>query len=235
MSGFTKLVPEIIQSSMWNESSDVRIVWITMLAIKDESGYVQGNEKTLARLANVSLDSVTEALQVFLGPDSSSKTPDNEGRRVAPAAGGYIVLNSDIYRAHDDVKREQTRLRVKRHREKMKEKDDNDNGNATVTLPSASASASVSIGINKGTKRGSLVSHGEFGRVRLSKDEMDRLVAAHGDSDTLTAIEFLDTYIEQKGNKYKNHYAAMKADSWVWERVAEKKDKADVSSKGFGE
>ena len=38
MSGFTKLVPEIVLSSIWNESPEVRCVWITMLAIKDENG-----------------------------------------------------------------------------------------------------------------------------------------------------------------------------------------------------
>ena len=38
MSGFTKLVPEIVMSSIWNESPEVRCVWITMLAIKDENG-----------------------------------------------------------------------------------------------------------------------------------------------------------------------------------------------------
>lgn len=32
MSGFTKLVPEIVMSSIWNESPEVRCVWIAMLA-----------------------------------------------------------------------------------------------------------------------------------------------------------------------------------------------------------
>lgn len=98
MSGFTKLVPEIVNSSIWNLSSDIRIVWITMLAIKDADGYVRGDARTIARLANVSLAACEEALQCFQSPDPSSHTPDNDGKRIAPAAGGWIVLNHEKYR-----------------------------------------------------------------------------------------------------------------------------------------
>lgn len=142
MSGFTKLVPEIVQSSIWNEPSDVRVVWITMLAVKDESGYVRGDAKTLARLANVPLESVTVALQAFQSPDPASHTPDHDGRRIAPLPGGWLVLNSDRYRLRDDVTREQTRLRVKKFREKSGSVTQ---CNVTQALPSASASASVSV------------------------------------------------------------------------------------------
>ena len=101
MSGFTKLVPEIIQSSIWNESSDVRVVWITMLATKDANGYVRGDAKTIARLANVPLQAAEEALKRFQEPDPSSHTPDNEGRRIEASPGGWIVLNHDKYRQRD--------------------------------------------------------------------------------------------------------------------------------------
>jgi len=101
MSGFTKLVPEIIQSSIWNEPSDIRIVWITMLAIKDADGFVRGDSQTLARMANVPHEAVIQALERFQSPDPGSGTPDNEGRRIAPAAGGWVVLNHELYRIRD--------------------------------------------------------------------------------------------------------------------------------------
>ena len=156
MSGFTKLVPEIIQSSIWNEPSDVRIVWITLLAMKDENGYVQGDARTIARLANVPTESAEEALRVFQAPDEGSKTPDNDGRRIMRSSGGWIVLNHDIYRAHDDIKREQTRERVRKHRAKAKERDDVTQCNVTGALPSASVSASPSVSVSskKGDARG---------------------------------------------------------------------------------
>ena len=150
MSGFTKLVPEIIQSSIWNESSDVRVVWITMLATKDENGYVRGDAKTIARLANVPLAAAEEALKRFQEPDPSSHTPDNEGRRIEAMPGGWLVLNHDKYRLNDDVKREQTRDRVRKWRESQK---DVTQCNVTVALPSVSVSASESVeGVQGETK-----------------------------------------------------------------------------------
>lgn len=144
MSGFTKLVPEIVLSSIWNESPEVRCVWITMLAIKDENGIVLGTEETLARIANVTLQNVTDAIELFSSPDKHSRTPDNEGRRIAKYDGGWIVLNHGKYREKDDILREKTRERVRRFREKKALERVSQTGNVTVTLPSASASASVS-------------------------------------------------------------------------------------------
>jgi len=144
MSGFTKLVPEIVMSSIWNESPEVRCVWITMLAIKDENGIVLGTEETLARIANVTLQHVTDAIERFSSPDKHSRTPDNEGRRIAKCDGGWIVLNHGKYRENDAVLREKTRERVRRFRERRAMEKGSQTGNVTVTLPSASASASVS-------------------------------------------------------------------------------------------
>jgi hypothetical protein len=144
MSGFTKLVPEIVMSSIWNESPEVRCVWITMLAIKDENGIVLGTDETLARIANVTLQHVTDAIERFSSPDKNSRTPDNEGRRIAKYDGGWIVLNHGKYRANDAVLREKTRERVRRFREKKAMEKGYQTGNVTETLPSASASASVS-------------------------------------------------------------------------------------------
>jgi len=145
MSGFTKLVPEIVMSSIWNESPEVRCVWITMLAIKDEHGIVLGTEETLARIANVTLQHVTDAIERFSSPDKHSRTPDNEGRRIAKCDGGWIVLNHGKYRENDAILREKTRERVRRFREKKALERGCQTGNVTVTLPSASASASASV------------------------------------------------------------------------------------------
>jgi hypothetical protein len=133
MSGFTKLVPEIVQSSIWNEPPEVRVVWITMIATKDESGYVRGDAKTLSRMANVDHETVERALELFQSPDPSSHTPDNEGRRIMAAPGGWIVLNHGIYRAKEEVIREQTRKRVQKYRENKKKGDDVTQGNVTET------------------------------------------------------------------------------------------------------
>ena len=114
---FTKLVPEIIESSIWNEPPEIRVVWITMLAKKNnETGYVRGDARTIARLANVPIEVCERALELFQQPDPTSHTPDNEGRRIAPADGGWTILNNDKYVEYgmrvdqQEIWREQKRL-----------------------------------------------------------------------------------------------------------------------------
>jgi len=134
MDAFTKLAPEIVQSSIWNEPSDIRIVWITLLAIKDAEGYVRGDSQVISRMANVPVESVIIALEKFQQPDKNSHTPDNEGRRIAPAPGGWIVLNHWLYRIED---------RKQIHAEYMRKwrKDVNVNKcDSQVSHPSASVS-----------------------------------------------------------------------------------------------
>jgi hypothetical protein len=115
MSGFTKLVPEIIQSSIWNEPPEIRCVWIAMIATKDQNGYVRGDPRTIARMANVSLESTEKALALFQEPDPSSHTPDNEGRRIAAAPGGWIVLNHELYRTRDHQAEHAAYVKAWRH------------------------------------------------------------------------------------------------------------------------
>jgi len=146
MSGFTKLVPEIVQSSIWNEPSDVRIVWITLLAIKDENGYVRGNDQTIARLANVPLESAQQALQRFQAPDPSSNTPDREGRRIEPIPGGWFVINHSIYRAK--TYNEYEAERKKKYRASHADM----SGTCPGHVPDCSASASASVSVTEGVQ-----------------------------------------------------------------------------------
>ena len=150
MSGFTKLVPEIIQSSVWNEAAEIRCVWIAMIATKDANGYVRGDARTIARMANVEQDSAAIALAMFQEPDPASHTPDNDGRRIMAAPGGWIVLNHDLYRASDDVYREQTKARVRKYREKLNNQEDVTlQGTLPTRYPSASPSVSASDSASK--------------------------------------------------------------------------------------
>jgi len=138
MSGFTKLVPEIVLSSIWNESPEVRCVWIAMLATKDENGYVRGNVASLARIANVSLESAKEAIEKFQLPDPESNTPDNDGRRIQAVPGGWFVLNHALYRGKDYREYEAERKREYRRKHPL-------SGTCPGQVPDSSASASASV------------------------------------------------------------------------------------------
>jgi hypothetical protein len=143
MAGFTKLVPEIVMSSIWNESPEVRCVWIALLATKDENGYVRGNAASLARLANVSLESAKEAIEKFQLPDPESNTPDNDGRRIQAVPGGWFVLNHALYRGKDYREYEAERKKEYRKKHSL-------SGTRPGHVPDASASASASGSVSDG-------------------------------------------------------------------------------------
>lgn len=98
MAGFTKLFQSLLTSSIWQEDDKTRLLWITMLAAADADGLVEGTVPGLANLANISVDDCEQAIAKLEAPDRYSRTPDNEGRRIERADGGWRILNYDAYR-----------------------------------------------------------------------------------------------------------------------------------------
>jgi len=95
---FTKLFASITDSSIWGEDDATRIVWITMLAMADAHGYVGASIPGLAARARKSIPEVESALAKFKAPDPYSRTREHEGRRVADADGGWLLLNYEKHR-----------------------------------------------------------------------------------------------------------------------------------------
>jgi hypothetical protein len=137
VSGFTKLVPEIVQSSIWNESAEVRCVWIAMIATKDKDGNIRGNRLALARLSNVPVESVDIALQKFQSPDPDSNNQENEGRRIEAIPGGWHIISHAVYRAKDYREHEAERKKLYREKKQM-------SGTCPGQVPDSSVSVSVS-------------------------------------------------------------------------------------------
>lgn len=71
------------------------------------------------------------------------------------------------------------------------------------------------------------LSYGEYGNVKLTAAEHDKLVEKYGSEETKAAIEFFDQYITEKGYKSKSHYLAMCR--WVFDAVTEKKAKKSTA------
>ena len=55
--------------------------------------------------------------------------------------------------------------------------------------------------------------YGEYKHVRLTSDEMEKLINDYGQQMTDDSIRFLDEYIEMKGYKAKSHYLCIR--KWV--------------------
>ena len=118
MQGFTKLWQSIVSSTVWREEPDVKVVWVTLLALANRVGVVQASVPGLAALANVSLEQCVAALAKFAAPDKWSRTKDREGRRIEEVDGGWVLINHGKYRnmRDEDTRREQVRQAVARHR-----------------------------------------------------------------------------------------------------------------------
>jgi hypothetical protein len=97
MDTWTPLFSSIIASSIWGESPVVKIVWVTMLAIKDRNGFVSASVPGLARLAVVPVDECRAALKVLESPDKDSKCPDHEGRRIKTVENGWLILGHERF------------------------------------------------------------------------------------------------------------------------------------------
>ncbi len=113
MAGFTKLFNSILQSTIWTEPNETRILWITMLAMSDKFGCVNASIPGLARTAGISIEETELALKRFQEPDAYSRTKDHEGRRVEEIEGGWRLLNHSKYRALMSVEERREYNRVK--------------------------------------------------------------------------------------------------------------------------
>lgn len=122
MNGFTLLWSKILDSSIWMESKETRIVWITMLAMKDKDGRVKAAKAALAHRARVTIQECEQALAILMAPDPQSMTPDHDGRRIQEESGGWLILNHDLYRFSTEAKREFWRDQKAKQREKKKQR-----------------------------------------------------------------------------------------------------------------
>jgi hypothetical protein len=120
---YNKLFTKILDSSIWLEDSDTRIVWITLLAVMDEQGFCRfAYPANVARRARVSPAAAVAALKKFEAPDPLSPEDDNEGRRIERVAGGYVVLNAGRYReqmTREEIRRQDAE-RARRYRERKR-------------------------------------------------------------------------------------------------------------------
>jgi len=98
MDNYTKLYKSIITSTVWQENNTTRILWITMLAMSDAEGMVEGSIPGLARLAGITIDECEEAINTLSKPDKYSRTQTHEGRRIEAVDGGWLILNRVKYR-----------------------------------------------------------------------------------------------------------------------------------------
>lgn len=118
MTHFVKLYSSILDSTIWAEPAPTVKVWLTLLAMADANGFVDGAMLGVMRRAIVSRDECEVAIRTLESPDPDSKTPDYEGRRIERMQGGWKILNHRKYRDLRTETQVAVAERVKKHRER---------------------------------------------------------------------------------------------------------------------
>ncbi len=110
MKTYTPLWSTVVESTLWEESKEVRILFMTMLALKDAHGIVSAKTNSwLARTANLTTRECEDALIVLKSPDMKSETHQEfDGRRIEKVPDGWRVLNHYKYR---DLMQQENRRR----------------------------------------------------------------------------------------------------------------------------
>lgn len=121
MAGFTKLFSSILDSTIWQEPNETRLLWITMLAMSDANGEIQSSIPGLARRAAITLEQCEKGLVTLSSPDTYSRTKDHEGRRIEEVTGGWRLLNHGRYRAllSYEERKEYNRIKQAERRAKL--------------------------------------------------------------------------------------------------------------------
>ncbi len=155
---FAKLDQGITKSSIWGLPYYVRVVWISFLAEKDETGFVAGSRSGMIRVCNVSPEEFDEAIRILSSPDPDSRTPDFEGRRIDIVEGGWIVLNHEKYILPENIRKENHRHYMREWREKNKLVNSREFTNVHKCSPSISISRSRSSSISVSSNSSNITS-----------------------------------------------------------------------------
>jgi hypothetical protein len=121
---YAKLFASMLDSSIWSEDTSTRLVWVTLLLMKDHRGYVGASIDGISRRARVPIEDTEVAMTKFQEPDPRSRSQEHEGRRIERHGRGWLVLNHQQFRdmGASDVRREKNRQAQQRLRERRKAK-----------------------------------------------------------------------------------------------------------------
>jgi len=182
---YTKLFSSIVTSTIWTEDANTCKVWVTMLAIADKNGEVHASIPGLAQIAGMALSDTEAAITKFLSPDKYSRTSDDEGRRIEPIDGGWVLLNHAKYRsmASKDEEKIATAKRQAAFRERQ-----NRNGKVTDS---------------NGSVTGSNATVTENRDIAEAKADTDTKAGGEEEKSPPPPLDFFTTSIE-KNNPYRS-------------------------------
>jgi len=123
---YNKLWRKILDSSIWLEDTDTRLVWLTLLASMDSDCIARfSTVQNLADRARISSSAVQSAVTCLESPDRFKPEQPEEGRRIRRVEDGWLILRGPEYQEWEKIqqKRELARKRVQKHRAQREEID----------------------------------------------------------------------------------------------------------------
>ena len=101
MNTWTPLWSQVVDSSLWEEKPSVRVLFVTMLALKDADHICRYDAYKLHKKANLTPEETKEALRILQNPDTRRKAFEQEfdGRRIQQVEQGWLILNGEKYRS----------------------------------------------------------------------------------------------------------------------------------------
>lgn len=122
---YGKVFEDLFCSTLMDHGGDTAYVFIAMIVLSDEQGYIKHTENSLARLICKPIEAVKEAIKNLEAPDPESNIKAYDGRRIVPLrelmddeTRGWMVVNKEVYRdrASKEDKRKSDRDRIAKKR-----------------------------------------------------------------------------------------------------------------------
>jgi hypothetical protein len=108
MAGYLQLDREILNSTVWvGTDTETKVLWIFLLLVADRNGIIHHTLPAIARDTGLERGTVERSLRSLRSPDSDSRSPEYEGRRIEyidpdNPNGGIKILNYMKYKKKSD-------------------------------------------------------------------------------------------------------------------------------------
>jgi hypothetical protein len=171
---YTKLFHTLPTSSVWMECYATRIVWITLLVMSNKDGIVRVTAPGLAKVAGVTMDEATTALEVFSSPDPHSRDKGEDGRRILPVDGGWQLINHGVYMEKASTLDKQGKWRRQKKRQRVEtdgtgvDMERTELDKKEMSAMSTHVDVDVDVDVDKETKRELLGGNRNF---KVTRDE----------------------------------------------------------------
>lgn len=212
---FAKVYTQIFDSSI-AENYTVRHVFMDLLVLADSDGVVDMTIHAISRRTNVPVEIVRDAMRTLAEPDPESRSPDEEGRRIALVdphrEWGWRIINYDHYRKlrdeegrrayHRDYMREKRRREGVKPRKEVLRSVKSRDAASTHAEGEAEAEGRTSLGSSKENARWNelLKTYREAG-VDVVKEERDARAWIVAHPSRKFTLDFFRNWLKRASEK----------------------------------